>query len=239
MGRSLRAASAWIRSAAKTTVRPEFEIESYLKRMRGASCALSTPTAICTCPVPATGSTSPNTAAGDVCKALRAIHARTRPGDRRHTDILFPLSQQEQIADGLRDGGAEVDFVALDSPQGHDAFLVDIELSGPRSPRSSRNCRKKKGVAGSTPSVLSAPDLAASAPALGTGDRTRTYTPSLARDFESPASTIPPHRHVGGAIIAQAGPSYAASSRPSGRAALRYQPSASGWNIEQQVSACL
>jgi homoserine O-acetyltransferase/O-succinyltransferase len=42
------------------------------------------------------------------------------------TDILFPLSQQEEIAEGLRAGGAEVDFVALDSPQGHDAFLVDI-----------------------------------------------------------------------------------------------------------------
>jgi homoserine O-acetyltransferase len=46
------------------------------------------------------------------------------------TDILFPLSQQEQIADGLRAGGATVDFVALDSPQGHDAFLVDIERFG-------------------------------------------------------------------------------------------------------------
>jgi len=43
------------------------------------------------------------------------------------TDILFPLVQQEQIADGLRVAGASVDFVALDSPQGHDAFLVDIE----------------------------------------------------------------------------------------------------------------
>ena len=42
------------------------------------------------------------------------------------TDILFPLQQQEQIADGLREAGAHVDFVALDSPQGHDAFLVDI-----------------------------------------------------------------------------------------------------------------
>ena len=42
------------------------------------------------------------------------------------TDILFPLEQQEQIADGLREAGAEVEFVALDSPQGHDAFLVDI-----------------------------------------------------------------------------------------------------------------
>jgi homoserine O-acetyltransferase len=46
------------------------------------------------------------------------------------TDILFPLPQQEQIADGLRAGGAEVEFVALDSPQGHDAFLVDIARFG-------------------------------------------------------------------------------------------------------------
>ena len=46
------------------------------------------------------------------------------------TDILFPLTQQQQIADGLRTGGAEVDFVALDSPQGHDSFLVDISRFG-------------------------------------------------------------------------------------------------------------
>ncbi|TDR43201.1 homoserine O-acetyltransferase [Tahibacter aquaticus] len=46
------------------------------------------------------------------------------------TDILFPLSQQEEIAEGLRGGGAEVEFVALDSPQGHDAFLVDIVRFG-------------------------------------------------------------------------------------------------------------
>jgi len=46
------------------------------------------------------------------------------------TDILFPLSQQEEIAEGLRKGGAEVEFVALDSQQGHDAFLVDIEGFG-------------------------------------------------------------------------------------------------------------
>jgi homoserine O-acetyltransferase len=46
------------------------------------------------------------------------------------TDILFPLSQQEEIAEGLRTAGAEVEFVALDSPQGHDAFLVDIEGFG-------------------------------------------------------------------------------------------------------------
>ena len=48
-----------------------------------------------------------------------------------HTDILFPLQQQEQVADGLRAGGAEARFLALESPQGHDAFLVDFERFGP------------------------------------------------------------------------------------------------------------
>lgn len=48
-----------------------------------------------------------------------------------HTDILFPLQQQQQIADGLRAGGCEADFLALPSPQGHDAFLVDFERFGP------------------------------------------------------------------------------------------------------------
>lgn len=46
------------------------------------------------------------------------------------TDILFPLSQQEEIAEGLRAGGVHVDFVPLDSPQGHDAFLVDTARFG-------------------------------------------------------------------------------------------------------------
>ncbi len=46
------------------------------------------------------------------------------------TDILFPLSQQQEVADGLAAAGAKVDFVALDSPQGHDSFLVDIPRFG-------------------------------------------------------------------------------------------------------------
>jgi len=48
-----------------------------------------------------------------------------------HTDILFPLQQQQQIAEGLRDGGADARFLPLESPQGHDAFLVDIARFGP------------------------------------------------------------------------------------------------------------
>ncbi|MBW3549786.1 MAG: homoserine O-acetyltransferase [Proteobacteria bacterium] len=47
------------------------------------------------------------------------------------TDILFPLQQQREIAEGLREGGADADFLPLPSPQGHDAFLVDIARFGP------------------------------------------------------------------------------------------------------------
>lgn len=48
-----------------------------------------------------------------------------------HTDILFPLQQQEEIAEGLRAGGCDAAFLPLPSPQGHDAFLVDFERFGP------------------------------------------------------------------------------------------------------------
>ena len=68
---------------------------------------------------------------GDIGKALQRIDVERALVIGVSTDILFPLSQQQQIADGLRTAGAAVDFVALDSPQGHDAFLVDIEHFGP------------------------------------------------------------------------------------------------------------
>lgn len=48
-----------------------------------------------------------------------------------HTDILFPIQQQQEIADGLLAGGADAQCLALPSPQGHDAFLVDIARFGP------------------------------------------------------------------------------------------------------------
>jgi homoserine O-acetyltransferase len=63
---------------------------------------------------------------GSVRAGLMRIHIERALVIGVSTDILFPLQQQEEIAEGLRDAGAEVEFVALDSPQGHDAFLVDI-----------------------------------------------------------------------------------------------------------------
>lgn len=67
---------------------------------------------------------------GRVATALRRIALERALVIGVDTDILFPLSQQQEIADGLREGGAAVTFAALDSPQGHDAFLVDIERFG-------------------------------------------------------------------------------------------------------------
>jgi len=41
------------------------------------------------------------------------------------TDILFPIEQQQEIAEGLIKAGRNVEFVSIDSINGHDAFLVD------------------------------------------------------------------------------------------------------------------
>ncbi len=46
------------------------------------------------------------------------------------SDILFPVSQQRQIAEGLRRGGSMVEFRELGSIQGHDSFLVDHQAFG-------------------------------------------------------------------------------------------------------------
>jgi homoserine O-acetyltransferase len=41
------------------------------------------------------------------------------------TDILFPCRQQREIADVMRATGTDVDYVEIDSVNGHDAFLID------------------------------------------------------------------------------------------------------------------
>ena len=70
-------------------------------------------------------------AAGDVLAGLATIRVEKSLSIGVVTDILFPLQQQQQVAEGLRAGGAQAEFLPLPSPQGHDAFLVDIERFGP------------------------------------------------------------------------------------------------------------
>ena len=48
------------------------------------------------------------------------------------TDLLFPLHQQEELAEGLRQSCGHVTFVELPSIQGHDSFLVDMDSFRPQ-----------------------------------------------------------------------------------------------------------
>ena len=41
------------------------------------------------------------------------------------SDQLFPIWQQQELAEALRSSGHKVNYAALDSIHGHDAFLVD------------------------------------------------------------------------------------------------------------------
>ncbi|MBO6564981.1 MAG: homoserine O-acetyltransferase [Pseudomonadales bacterium] len=68
---------------------------------------------------------------GSVEVGLSRIGARRALVIGAETDLLFPIEQQKQIADGLRDGQREVTFHALPSIQGHDAFLVDMDRFRP------------------------------------------------------------------------------------------------------------
>lgn len=47
------------------------------------------------------------------------------------TDILFPARQQREIADAMRATGTDVDYIEIDSVNGHDAFLIDDEHFSP------------------------------------------------------------------------------------------------------------
>lgn len=70
-------------------------------------------------------------ARGNVVWALAGLQVERALAIGAETDILFPLEQQEQIAEGLSAGSVNAEFAALPSPQGHDAFLVDIPRFAP------------------------------------------------------------------------------------------------------------
>ena len=47
------------------------------------------------------------------------------------TDFLFPIQQQQELADGLAGNGRVVEYHELESLQGHDSFLVDMDSYRP------------------------------------------------------------------------------------------------------------
>ena len=47
------------------------------------------------------------------------------------TDILFPVHQQRELADGLSNVCTQTQYVELDCIRGHDSFLVDMDAFRP------------------------------------------------------------------------------------------------------------
>lgn len=68
---------------------------------------------------------------GTVEAGLSKVQAREALIIGVKTDFLFPIYQQQELADGLSQAGREARYVALDSLQGHDSFLVDMDRYRP------------------------------------------------------------------------------------------------------------
>jgi homoserine O-acetyltransferase/O-succinyltransferase len=64
---------------------------------------------------------------GSVAAGLGRIRARRTLVIGVESDFLFPIDQQEEIANVLTHAGRVVRFEALPSIQGHDSFLVDMD----------------------------------------------------------------------------------------------------------------
>jgi homoserine O-acetyltransferase len=46
------------------------------------------------------------------------------------SDILYPTYQQREIRDLVATGGAHAEYVEVDSPHGHDGFLLAVDQVG-------------------------------------------------------------------------------------------------------------
>ncbi len=68
---------------------------------------------------------------GTVAKAFKRLRLKKAQVVGVETDILFPLHQQQELADALQHAGVEPQYVTLPSKQGHDSFLVDMDRFRP------------------------------------------------------------------------------------------------------------
>lgn len=137
---SYRAAEEWLQRFNRAKVPPErrllnpfgieFEIESYLDHnarkfaeVFDANSYLYLSRAMDLFDVAEHG--------GSVNAGLAKIHARRSLIIGVETDILFPIEQQIEIAEGLKKAGRIVEFHYLNSINGHDSFLIDKEHFSP------------------------------------------------------------------------------------------------------------
>jgi homoserine O-acetyltransferase len=68
---------------------------------------------------------------GSVTEALKRFRIERALVIGVETDLLFPIEQQQELAEGLVAEGRAVKFVRLNSLQGHDSFLVDMDQFRP------------------------------------------------------------------------------------------------------------
>jgi homoserine O-acetyltransferase len=46
------------------------------------------------------------------------------------SDVLYPAYQSREIVDAIHAAGGDARYVELDSPHGHDAFLIELDQVG-------------------------------------------------------------------------------------------------------------
>lgn len=68
---------------------------------------------------------------GSVSKGLSMVKARRALVIGVVSDFLFPVCQQQELAEGLKEHNIDVTYAELDSIQGHDSFLVDMDRFRP------------------------------------------------------------------------------------------------------------
>ena len=66
---------------------------------------------------------------GGLAQAMRRVTARTL-AIGISSDILYPTYQQRQIRDLITSNGVAAEYVEVESPHGHDAFLIDTAQVG-------------------------------------------------------------------------------------------------------------
>jgi homoserine O-acetyltransferase len=64
---------------------------------------------------------------------LRTAYARIRVPVHAigiSSDVLYPAYQSREIVDAINAGGGDADYAEIDSPHGHDAFLLEFDQVG-------------------------------------------------------------------------------------------------------------
>jgi homoserine O-acetyltransferase len=106
--------------------RPQFEVEAYLEHQAhrfadiyDANCYLYVSRAMDQFDLGEHG-------AGSLAAAFAKFQPKRSLIIGVQSDMLFTIDQQQEIADHLKAAGRAVEYHAFPSPQGHDAFLVDL-----------------------------------------------------------------------------------------------------------------